>query len=1233
MPSGTQYPSIGNTQDDEDDFGEIRTADSDFLPVSRDSTDSQRSSAALFDIVARFRLQGALQLSPNRVVPKDIALINAFLSIEGQRKVELGNVLCNAIKHSLLRLNPGAVDLILSTFEDSIDSYAYSRNHVLLELMLDFMIVSAQTWLASDELTGRVIYLAKALHYRSARGHLPSWQVRLALVLFVDEYLDYDPDMAAWQAEGEVGMDLDTEASPYGATDIISGALVDIDMRVRFRAATSTAGLLYLTSIPVEQHLPFYHATVDSLPREPRHWNSFITDILWKLNCCITSPQLRAATIYHLYEVPPSTSDFNHHLEAGLRIVSKRLGIEGVAPLYLAHAPLIISSQIYAGQSPLGVPHQLYGFPTRKAYAIAALDTAASVVLLAVLAEKARKNRQTQGFSGASEFLALLCDAAGYTPADLSLRHLAMVAARGLSDPNSGIFSDPGDFDRPAVVKALASLPGLTKSPKIAERVQAAAEEISTYLFALLDLVASSSDIEELLQQRSGKAADVFASLGAGQSVDTLSTPALTPSAGIEDVLDSIDYLTETCSTISPAKILFNTLALLYQKVNASFLVNEQVRNLRSISLVVSLYSENMTHPAILGFFLRETLPLLRLGEIGSSARTMLGWGLDQVCKVPQAPEELEQVVVGLGSMYQSLQRFNKVELCEELAEWVAAKAPEWQTVENMRPALVVAKSTWPDTLKCHLTGIVDPSFDKLCESSLKVRGADSLLLCDAMVAAVSEDNPTSKANDMSKFQTEAFWNIRQYLGTDRSTPSRGVSAFIDLLYIDHGQVQPPSLDVLHSNTGKWFNILQSKPKEDPMPILRVAIVDKILALTKVDDYKTRLTALGVLQSLKPHMQQLISGTYFSGADHAILTLLNPLASGVPPRMSVSFTVLTQDDGWVIRARNAADWTSGMARFLCDAMSQQDPWFAVLVSHLDSIRSAARDLLPLLVQVCLSLWEAKDEDIVKERIRALSTHFTAVLSDPLADTETLRAIVDVVLHLRHFNPPYRKDDLGYEGWPDIDTMLLSEAALKCGSFVTALMFLELTQSYKKGAKPVELYDPRVQKVGRGSKVMYRTTSDDRSCTTHTATWKTQTGSTESRRRMWAMLYFDDWNTKERTGGHLVYTALLSSRRRLPMRGYRRHSWQCAISISSALIGSQMVSSARYARQWMVRRSLNHCCSSSRGGRVIGICQFPTNLCRALNRSSTLLSEPCIANVICPLQGISSLAPSRLRLDS
>ena len=283
ISSGTQYPVM--EVDDDDDFGEIRNAETDAMPSSKESVDCQRITASFLDLLATIRLRSTALASAKKNPPRDAALVNSFLLLDGARMVALGHTICHCLKHGLVRLGAEAVDLVFERIEEMVQSYAYSRDEGMLRLALDFFTFSAETWLSigdDSDLPIAIMGQALQLSHKAKQGYLTSWRVRLALLSFIDEYLDYDPEFTLWKDASRNDVEVDGASGP---SDVISDALVDPDMRVRFRAATSTAGLLYLPSFPTEGHLVSYNELVESLPRAIKHWDSFITDILWKLNC------------------------------------------------------------------------------------------------------------------------------------------------------------------------------------------------------------------------------------------------------------------------------------------------------------------------------------------------------------------------------------------------------------------------------------------------------------------------------------------------------------------------------------------------------------------------------------------------------------------------------------------------------------------------------------------------------------------------------------------------------------------------------------------------------------------------------------------------------------------------------------------------------------------------------------------------------------------------------------
>jgi len=191
--------------------------------------------------------------------------------------------------------------------------------------------------------------------------------------------------------------------------------------------------------------------------------------------------------------------------------------------------------------------------------------------------------------------------------------------------------------------------------------------------------------------------------------------------------------------------------------------------------------------------------------------------------------------------------------------------------------------------------------------------------------------------------------------------------------------------------------------------------------------------------------------------------LLNP--NNYPPMSTQcsAFSTLSSDDIWIKKAGDAKIWASSLATFLCYDMAKHSPYYDVLPALFEVIPSAAQELLPLLIQACLS-FDSKTR--WKERCKHVAAHFTLVLRTTSAAIDTTRAIVNVILHLRNFRNRWAvNENTTYESWLPIHPMLLSEGALKCGAFATALMFLEEVRNDRKDENRVlDLYDVRVQKV-------------------------------------------------------------------------------------------------------------------------------------------------------------------------
>ena len=1059
-----------NAAIDDNDFGEIRIAETDAMPQSKEVLECQRTTVALTDILARLRLRGAALSSKLNQPMQDPQLINAFLTAEGSKMMQVGTVICSAIKAGHLRLSLEAVNLVLGSFEEMLSSYAYSRDERVLCLALSFMSCSTPYWLgaeqasSSSDLSERTIYLAKFLALKSAREQIPAWRVRLAILMFVDEYIDFDPSFAVWT---NLEMDdLNNTDDTWGPLAVISGGLVDRDARIRFRAATSTAGLFYLQSIRTAQICPFYEATLNSLPRQPGHWDSFITDILWKLNCCVTSAQLRAATIYHLYEVPLSSSEFNYHLQVGLQAVAYRLGLDGIASLYLPHAALIIRSQLGVNQSPMRVPYRVCGSASHKAFASSVLDSVAPSILAAIHGETMDQDGK-RGLPGARQLFMSLCEAVGMPPQAMVIRHysatLALIQANLVDAP-----SYPQEKAlSSSVYEALTALPGLETAVEIEALFQRSLEPTSACIFGLMNLEGTTEEIAAFLDDTATESqlGSIFSALMENDVICAESQSALYPSFSLKDVLSAYTAICNAQPSISASKTVFATLISLFGRANSTFLISEQRRYLRSIALMTALHEKEYSHPAILQLFLQEISTLLDRRDVCFIALSFMKWGFEQISRTSSPLRDLADIILRIGTAWSRLSQVDSYgsKVALEIERWLLAMLPSWQKIKAMRDAIGVALALWPSQLAQHIRGWPDPTFGDLCDLAGKLTMDDSEPLLESMLAKLPEGDLHA---NIRAFQQRAFWYFKKAIPSATSKGERGLLAFLDILYSAEGQLHAPSLEAIKFLVSDAsFDKLVVRFRKEPFVSIQAVIVDLAMRLTTNEDYRVRTTAYQVLQSILCRIEGIHSHGILSPEAVEVMSLMVPIEA-VPRLAGKDHIITIVDDEILVRqSTNLRIWATCLAHQLCDVLSEDDPFYSGITPLISTTETSASDLLPFLVQAFLSGSCSSDGgDLLTDRVRTLSNHFATVLRHPSVALDTTRAIVKIELHLRHFDPPHQADFLGHNSWLDIDHLLLSEASISCGAFATALLFLESTTLSGSSKSQIDLYDPRIQKV-------------------------------------------------------------------------------------------------------------------------------------------------------------------------
>lgn len=980
---------------------------------------------------------------------RDAELLNTWLETEGPRFIQLGSVICDALQDGLLRLNMSAVDLVLEALEEMVASYGYSRSEGLLEVTLAFLGHSAWVWVSQEASSGdlpeRAITLAGFLLRKTIKGQISSWRVRLALMVFLDEYLDYDPTASLWSSFKEDD-DMDADDAEINPFTYMQTALVDIDARVRIRAATSAAGLFHLPGFANASHSDFYFQALNRQPGQKDHWDSFKDHTLWKLNCCIASVSLRATTMFHLYEIPPTSSSIHQHFQHGMHAVAQRLCLHSISELFQAYADTIALSQLGSGQKTIMQPFRLYGYNSKAAFGLGLLELVGPSALIDDNGFSLIKDACEASSTSISWAVkqALPTSAAVAYAQSIELNEsdgqiAATVAGRFLGA------TDYFDGDLPAIISKIA-------------------DSIIAHSILLLDLSSSPAQIQKELDTFNvpSSKAQTFSMLIPDDIGDN-NVAALTPSLSSFEIISVNAYLTQKNTHLAPVRIVFLALELLFDRLHRTFLVAEERRYLRSLGLIISLYPKSFENPVILETYLREIIALIGTTDYPDIVIRMMQWGFDQVPPIHDKLTHLSEIMVQLGEVRQRLKGEGEMATATAAAidAWLVEQVPLWTSQDAFRGKLDFAMVFWPPEVTALFKEWLDPTFVDLSymADSPSSKSFGSMVLCSGLAKSISAGD---RADNIETFVKRTFWQIRPNLSKDIS-PSAGVAGLLELLSEIDGVVHAPSLETVNEiSRDRVLVRFEDKYAKEPATLLRAILLSKVTELTRHGDYQMRSSAIAALRRSHQTIEELLSRSIPGlEVDRPLLTLLIPFEDRAITSKA-NLDVLNSDEIWLKRSKHAGSWASQLAILLCNVIAADDRLYLAFIPLVESQPTCAPAFLPWLVQALLTCGSARRKDIAENRSALVARYFTSAMQHPTASVEAIETIIRIVLHLRGFPPAFRTGILASNHWLDIDPILLSEAAIKSGAFASALLFLEMYNNDEK--RQLSLVDTRVQNV-------------------------------------------------------------------------------------------------------------------------------------------------------------------------
>ena len=509
-------------------------------------------------------------------------------------------------------------------------------------------------------------------------------------------------------------------------------------------------------------------------------------------------------------------------------------------------------------------------------------------------------------------------------------------------------------------------------------------------------------------------------------------------SAGV--VLTGLDWLSAQVDTANSTASTYHVMHYFFTNIAHCAVINEQLRLLVSLCLWISLAYSHFKNSTLLRVLMNGSIMLLAQPDLATIAQGMLDWAFIHLRETQRDTPHLVDILIRTCTTARdfSLSEDDVIrKLGQRLQSWVENQIISLSEVEVLRKRIAIALAAWPGLLSDRLLSLRGSlSFEDL-----------SAILDDPylsyhkfkIVRRISElSNSTSY--DRDQFARQAFWRLKESIPTGRLVPEE-VDAFTSLLLSNAGNIRNQAVDqsygrsiaTRHLKLASQKNVVSAK-----RPIIQ-AVLD-LLTDHSAQAVRVAYRTLRILAG----SESLDSMEYGSWpaeyrGDIACLEFC-------PVRENKTITGNLSDirqPKFLEAASSFSEWISAITTFLSGVLAHSDRFYAHLLDILSDNVYFAEQMLPVLVHSLLLSDQRKNARFL------LSEYLTKLLSQSDVDERCHRSVISLVLHLRHFDLGVTNDELAYNRWLDVDFMLLSRSAIKCGAYTTALLFLELAAEYKQ----------------------------------------------------------------------------------------------------------------------------------------------------------------------------------------
>lgn len=984
------------------------------------------------------------------------SLVEFFLQSNRERIGQFGPIFCDAISAGHVQLELPSLSSIIDWFSLlSIHEYSHSENARLL--LIHLLTASMDTWIDLDEQSSSSDETEVAINVKQLCAWIVglaygekhrSWRVRECLANFLDRYIQRDPHqrfLSISHIEEDTD-DADEVADSLPGLTILARMTQDMDARVRFRAASANARALDSTSAAsVATADELYVAIFRQCCIQLSRYEHMLTRFVALGNLLVVDSSLSRGPYWHLVETGFHGSLFLPHLEAVLEACARSLGLGGRSSLFRAYATNVADAASKYNLEFTLLPPSLLGFQTRKEMIIESFPLIAPTYCW-------RMEHDPFGVFKL-RFAVEYIEKSGKTPKEAFLDILPDVLALRIS-----FFIDDKTRDmNPNFVLTLEqdrelenTINQLIAYATEANPVDVVRESWDRITFKIVKLFTDTDctpdgPICRALRTVDGEStADAFVQLTQFRRPSDFKTHQPNPPAvcavTIARALKRLQSLVSRSTPetkdravkVSSTGMVFHTLFHLMAAINTSPLLNEQFRLVNALCFHIARNHAKFKDYTLLRALAHGAIALLQQYDLAHAAQSILDWCLEQYKHLDG--DKLVGLDNHLSRIGQIAADYLKHEadpgvrqVGEELLAWVESWMVDAVT-NTTRPYILIAIITWPRTVDFSAVASGSDIYQSIPNALTVTNRSPGKFrivgrLCDAASEGIDEVD---------------FWTLKSCIPPVDDTRDEDVDAFVELLFRSAGQVQTVPDEPLNTpSLGMRFTLSNHQfPGSKQYLVLALHEMLASESSSRVDlGYRTLRATLAAGFSAQEMTTKMAPQQYIAFEIKLLNHFRMPLT--VPGSRSLE-ELLTGDH--VTACNNFDRWIINVTLLFSGVLAIQDPFFGHLCHALANDTALAEEAFPILTRQLLL---GAPIDSPQSPRGLLTKYFTQVLQQSDVSVGCRRSIIHLILHLRHFGPPGNINPLGYNHWLKIEHLLLAQAATYCGSYTTALLFLEL----------------------------------------------------------------------------------------------------------------------------------------------------------------------------------------------